>query len=148
MPTTDGPSSHVSRRRTSQVFAPEARNERCARQMVADRLDAWGMTAERPSLELAVSELFANAILHGDGTVGVTLSADHDLIRLEVRDEGGGEPELQPPDPTGTRVGGWGLRLVDQLADAWGSEVSETATVVWMERRHRPAAASAPGTSG
>jgi len=113
--------------------------------MVAARLDAWGMESERQALELVVSELFANAVCHGRGPVGVSLSADEDLIRLEVRDEGGGQPALQVPDPTGVRLGGWGLQLVDQLADAWGTEVADGHTLVWAERRRRGAVPSAGG---
>ena len=129
----------VSPHEEVRTYAADARNERDARRMVATCLDAWGMGSERQAFELVASELFANAVCHGRGPVDVRLSADADLIRLEVRDEGGGQPALLAPDPTGERLGGWGLQLVDQLADAWGAEVADGHTLVWAERRHRDA---------
>lgn len=108
-----------------------------ARRAVGEHLELWGLGTERSALELVASELCTNAILHGDGKVDVRLDADGDLVRLEVSDQGGGHPILQATDPAGAVVGGWGLHLVDQLADAWGSEVRDGHTVVWAERAVR-----------
>jgi anti-sigma regulatory factor (Ser/Thr protein kinase) len=105
-----------------------------ARRAVGDVLERWSLGAERQALELVTSELFTNALRHGRGAVTVQVECDHDVIRLEVHDEGGGQPKLQTVDSSGIIVGGWGLHLVDQLAQSWGSEVSDGRTVVWVER--------------
>ena len=42
--------------------------------MVRSQLEAWGLTAELPALELAVSELVTNAIVHGCGQVEVRIA--------------------------------------------------------------------------
>jgi anti-sigma regulatory factor (Ser/Thr protein kinase) len=51
---------------------------------------------------------------------------------VEVTDRGKGfDPELVPP-PRRSGIGGWGLYLVDRLADRWGVD-GDRATRVWFE---------------
>ena len=37
------------------------------------------------------------------------------------------------PDPDPTRASGWGLFLVDELADRWGVEPADPGTLIWFE---------------
>lgn len=107
-----------------------------ARQVVTGLLHRWGLAAEAPDFELAVSELVSNALLHGSGEIHVHLSCDHGgRVRLEVGDEGREEPEAPRPHLAERRIGGWGLRFVDQLAESWGSERRGRGTLVWMVKR-------------
>jgi anti-sigma regulatory factor (Ser/Thr protein kinase) len=129
----------VNPRQTVRTFDRDARNGHRARHVVADCLDAWGLAGERQAVEVVVSELFTNAVRHGDGAVEVRLAADGEVIRVEVRDEGGGRPVLRTPDPSGAQPGGWGLHLVGQLADTWGADVRDGRTLVWAERAIRDA---------
>jgi anti-sigma regulatory factor (Ser/Thr protein kinase) len=104
--------------------------------MVRSQLEAWGLTAELPALELAVSELVTNAIVHGCGRVEVRLVELDGSVRLEVGDEG----TVGMPPPTvrsagSNGEGGWGLRLVEGLSDTWGTHRDGGRTEVWMERR-------------
>ena len=85
-------------------------------------------------MTLAVSELVTNAVVHGRGLVEVTLTVKDGAIRVAVADHGGGRPSLVH-DGAERERGGWGLRLVDKLADEWGSVRDGTRTSVWMERR-------------
>ena len=95
--------------------------------------------ARREDLRLLVSEVVTNAIRHADLGPGdpVRLSiAEHDShVRVEVRDPGGG---FTPPDidPDPEKAGGWGLWLVEQLADAWGIN-GDGGTCVWFELGYR-----------
>ena len=76
-----------------------------------------------------VSELVTNALVHGIGTI--TLRIDIELpaaLRVEVADEGN---VALAPSPTPGAHGGWGLRIVDQLADDFGG-VLEGSTRVWF----------------
>jgi serine/threonine-protein kinase RsbW len=89
------------------------------------------------SLRLAVSEVVTNSIRHGragsDGCVEVKIATAPERVRLEVVDHGPGFS----PEPTAGRAdepGGWGLFLVDSLADDWGVDASE-GTRVWLEMR-------------
>jgi anti-sigma regulatory factor (Ser/Thr protein kinase) len=121
-------------RTATLTFVRDARSVPEARRAVGDVLERWSLSGERSPLELVTSELFTNAVRHGRGRVTVTVEADESVVRLEVCDEGGGQPTLRPVDTTGNVVGGWGLHLVDQLVAAWGSEVRDGRTVVWVER--------------
>ncbi|HET6953897.1 MAG TPA: ATP-binding protein [Acidimicrobiales bacterium] len=118
-----------------------------ARRMVRSHLDAWGYGRDVEAMELAVSELVTNAVVHGRGLIDVRVSTNADGIRLEVADEGGGARQLgRVGDRAAGGVGGWGLYLVDTLSDAWGSGDRGDVSFVWMERRSRALGDSAePG---
>lgn len=64
---------------------------------------------------------------------------DADRIRVEVIDEG---PGFDPPTPSSwsNPTGGWGLQLVDRLADEWGVEAEGPCNKVWFELRPETAA--------
>jgi anti-sigma regulatory factor (Ser/Thr protein kinase) len=96
------------------------------------------------ALELAVSELVSNAVVHGEGTIEVELTSDDEEVRLAVADAGGGQPVLRPATTPDARVGGWGLGLVDELADDWGTANDEAGTRVWVVRRTAPPGAESP----
>jgi len=82
-------------------------------------------------LMLLVSELVTNAVRHArSDRFEVRLEVSPETLRLEVHDEGAGfEPEIAPSDD-GT--GGYGLFIVDRLADRWGVE-REAGGVIWLE---------------
>lgn len=104
--------------------------------MVRSLLEAWGLSAELPALELAVSELVTNAIVHGCGQVEVHLADVDGCVRLEVGDEGAvGTPPPMLRSDRSNGEGGWGLRLVEGLSDTWGTHRDGERTHVWMERR-------------
>ena len=69
-------------------FRPDASEIASARRFVRSSLLSWGLCEEVPSLELAVSELVTNAMVHGEGEVEVQLTARGSHMRLEVLDQG------------------------------------------------------------
>ena len=75
---------------------------------------------------LAASELVTNVVRH-TGTGGVSMY-DGPTLRVEVHDPDRTPPSLQPQRGV---HGGFGLRIVDSLADAWGSFPTPTGKVVW-----------------
>lgn len=80
------------------------------------------------SAVLLISELVTNAVLHGTGEIRLTIDVDGGEARFAVADEGNGTPTVtETPGPDG----GWGLRLVGQLANRWG--VVGERTQVWFE---------------
>ena len=85
-----------------------------------------------PDAKLLVSELITNSVKYGgEGEVTLQLRSDHPShIRVEVVDQGSGFVPVARDRPA-TDVGGWGLHLVETLADAWG--VHEGSTHVWFE---------------
>ena len=126
--------SGATERSVSRVFSSDTAEVVRARRMVGAHLRAWGYGDEVEAMTLAVSELVTNAVVHGRGLVEVTLTAQDGAIRVAVADHGGGRPRLIEAATKRDR-GGWGLRLVDKLADEWGSAQEGTHTLVWMERR-------------
>jgi anti-sigma regulatory factor (Ser/Thr protein kinase) len=73
---------------------------------------------------LLISELVTNAVLHGTGKIRLEIDGAH----FAVADEGHARPAMRSePGPEG----GWGLRLVGQLATRWG--VGGGQTQVWFE---------------
>lgn len=106
-----------------------------ARHIVSVALRAWGFDADVAAVELATSELVSNALRHGDGPVEVRISAERDRIRLEVHDQGGGQPVLRDGTAAAGEPGGWGLQFVEQLSDDWGAASDGGGTRVWMVRR-------------
>jgi len=87
---------------------------------------------QRQDAALMVSELVTNAVRHGVGTIALHIDAEAAELRVEVADEGNVEVA---PSPTPGAHGGWGLRIVDQLADDWGVLVGSTK--VWFRLGER-----------
>jgi anti-sigma regulatory factor (Ser/Thr protein kinase) len=113
---------------TVTVHLPRDRSApRQARAAIRDQLS--DLSAERlETAVLLISELVTNAIMHGAGRIVMTIERDGSLTRFAVNDEGDGTPHVRDdPGPEG----GWGLRLVEQLAARWG--LRRTGTGVWFE---------------
>ncbi|RSS52865.1 ATP-binding protein [Streptomyces sp. WAC07061] len=82
---------------------------------------------------LLVSEVVANACLHGGGPGVLVLDCTDDRLRIEVTDS-----NPAPPVPSGdgrdpSRPGGHGLMIVDRLARAWGTRPGAAGKCVWVE---------------
>ena len=80
---------------------------------------------------LLLSELVTNSVRHGAGdAVRIRVQADPSRgLRCEVDDDGAGFIPMAPA--TDRDVGGWGLQLIDRLAQRWG--VVDASTHVWFE---------------
>lgn len=81
---------------------------------------------------LVVSELVANAVEATGGcrVAAWYIAADH-ALRVEVSDV---SPDLPvPQEPSSTRVGGHGLRIVEALSTRWGVEFEDGVKIVWFE---------------
>jgi serine/threonine-protein kinase RsbW len=89
----------------------------------------------RHRLALLLSEVVTNAVQHGgaspDHSLQVRLDATSERVRVEVLDPGSGDP--QPHDRL-TEGHGYGLLLLDHLADSWGRvEAEGGGSVAWFE---------------
>lgn len=86
-------------------------------------------------LRLLVTELATNGVRHGEsdrtGRLGLHIILEPDVVRIELVDFGNGF-ERTTPVPQPGEEGGFGLVLVDSLADRWGVE-SGDSTRVWFE---------------
>jgi anti-sigma regulatory factor (Ser/Thr protein kinase) len=87
-------------------------------------------------VRLLVSELVTNSVQHAsvaaEDSIVLVVAIGEETVRIEVRDDGPGfePPSSPPPDDADA---GWGLFLVEQLADAWG--IGEGGKDVWFEIR-------------
>jgi anti-sigma regulatory factor (Ser/Thr protein kinase) len=108
-------------------------------------LDRWLGPQAAEDVELLVTELANNGVKHARTLNGGRIKLDArvrpGLLRVEVRDGGHGfTHERRRADRV--EPGGWGLMLVDDLADRWGIE-DEPSTTVWFEITPRAAAQAA-----
>jgi len=89
----------------------------------------------RHRLALLLSELVTNAIQHGGAgpheTILVRLASTRSRVRVEVLDPGTKRPGSQDRLE---REGGYGLLLIDHLADGWGREKTPSGgSLAWFE---------------
>ncbi len=87
------------------------------------------------NVRLLVSELVTNCIRHSGidpgASIELRVSPRNSVIRVEVSDPGEGF-EPAPVSLSLYSTSGWGLYLVQQIADRWGVSV-ENGTKVWFE---------------
>jgi anti-sigma regulatory factor (Ser/Thr protein kinase) len=88
-----------------------------------------------PDLQLLVSELVTNSVRHADLAPGqrieLRVRVAPGTVRVEVEDPGPGFTPM-PRRPGDRRDEGWGLYLVEHIADRWGV-VDGPPAVVWFE---------------
>jgi anti-sigma regulatory factor (Ser/Thr protein kinase) len=119
------------------TLARDLASAAAARQFTEETLASGGYRGHHADVVLVVSELVANALLHGDGAPLLRLAGAAGWVRVEVSDHSSELPAMRPPAPAG---GGWGLHLVDRLTAGWGAVRRGIGKVVWCELR--PAAES------
>jgi serine/threonine-protein kinase RsbW len=91
-------------------------------------------------VRLLVSELVTNSVRHArltrDMTIRISVALVDGAVRIEVEDPGDGAIAAVAPDRE--HGGGFGLYLVELLAERWGS-TNDGATCVWAELSLSPA---------
>ncbi|MFI6892879.1 ATP-binding protein [Streptomyces sp. NPDC050256] len=110
----------------SQLLSSTPRGARLARLLTVTELQSWDAPPDLTErAELVVSELAANAVLHGrvagrDFRLALAYTPPTEHLRIEVTDaRGDRRPELPPYEPAPIGDGGRGLLLVAALADHW-----------------------------
>ena len=101
-----------------------------ARLFVMATLVSWGLRTALATAELVVSELVANALRHGAGTIEVALARTNHAIRVEVSDDA---PNRLPRLRSAGADGGYGLHMIDAVAAQWGYDVDGEHKTVWAE---------------
>jgi anti-sigma regulatory factor (Ser/Thr protein kinase) len=70
---------------------------------------------------LIVSELVTTAVVHGKGPIGLRISRDEGLLRVEIREPGAQTARLIQLHPDPQAASSRGLFLLNTLAHAWGT---------------------------
>lgn len=111
-------------------LAADTTSPRQARVIVRDLL---GDSADElvDTVQLLVTELVTNAVLHASSAPRLEMHLGRKAIRMAVYDADPRMPERREPDVE--RPGGRGLHLLDMLATRWGAEPHGDGKVVWFE---------------
>lgn len=90
-----------------------------------DRVDSLAA-----DVELVVSELVTNAVVHGTGPITLRVRVIDAFVSVGVQDCGLDVPQLHGADPS--REGGRGMAVVAGLVSDWGVRVDgDTGKEVW-----------------
>lgn len=138
--------------RLQRVLSRSFRADRAAPRAARHALDEVNGHIDpelRDDIRLLVSEVVTNAVLHAQpdppGDVSLEIWASDEVVRVAVGDQGPGFVADDPP--RGGDRSGWGLMMVDRLADRWGVELGG-GTEVWFELRRPRAARSGASLGG
>lgn len=116
---------------------------RTARRFADEVLGGWGCAPLLDTVQLLVSELVTNAVVHArsEAEVGIRLSAN--AVRVEVTDHSEALPVRRVPAPE--QPGGRGIALVEQMARSWGIELLDVGKRIWFEIDRSPGTSDRPG---
>jgi hypothetical protein len=104
-----------------------------ARALVADLLRAEQQERLCDVARLLTSELVTGAVLRASSRVAIDAQRGPDILRVEVAESAPEPPAAPLPAFPGATV--WGLRLVEELADDWGTETRDDGVAAWFELR-------------
>ena len=97
-------------------------------------LDGWGVEdGVIDDASLLATELMANAVKQGTGTVELRVEAENGLLHVAVHDDADGTPVVSYAGTASPN--GRGLWIVQSIARNWGTESDgeEPGKTVWFE---------------
>jgi anti-sigma regulatory factor (Ser/Thr protein kinase) len=101
-----------------------------ARTFVTSHLIQNGLIAEVETVQLVVSELATNAVIHAQTPFTVTLRRSNGTLTVAVSDLSFRRPERIPSGQV-LDGGGRGLAMVAALSSSWGSTPLNNGKLVW-----------------
>lgn len=116
---------------TGRLHVSVAEGPADARRFVRSALPRWTGPTEMQDAELLVSELVTNAIRHaGAHAVAIGVMSTPTTVQIGVHDR-----LDSPPVPAEVQgeAGGYGVHIVDHLADRWGVVSDSGGKTVWFE---------------
>ncbi len=99
--------------------------------------------AQLETCQVLVSMLVTNSVQHAEldprDEISLTVKVSPEILRAEVCDPG---PEFEVPSekkqPGPEENSGWGLYLVEELAERWGVERRNKNKCVWLDLQTGP----------
>ncbi|MEV0694440.1 ATP-binding protein [Streptomyces sp. NPDC050388] len=128
--------SSASRHQFSVPLSATRRGARLARLLATEQLRSWGLPLD--PARLIIAELAANAVVHGrvpgrSFRLGLTFTA-RGVLSIEVTDARGESLPTRRNAPLEPAESGYGLLLVEELADRWGVRGGPAPVkTVWAE---------------
>jgi CheY-like chemotaxis protein/anti-sigma regulatory factor (Ser/Thr protein kinase) len=113
------------------TFARDLRSGGTARRFMEATLERWACEDVLDVVNLLVTELVTNAVVHGGSDADVAVLLEPDGLRVEVADRGAGV--IAPRAATDDDTSGRGMALVETMARRWGIEDTEDGKLVWFE---------------
>ncbi|MCU1379488.1 MAG: response regulator receiver [Acidimicrobiales bacterium] len=118
--------------RSQKTLAPDVGSSAAARRFMEETLRRWSCGEVLDVVNLLVSELVTNAVVHGGSEADVSVILTPSALRVEVGDR----DEFIPAPKAGDddwATSGRGLALVELMAQAWGTEQVKGGKVIWFE---------------
>jgi anti-anti-sigma factor len=110
-----------------------------ARRLVAATCEVWDCTDITEDAVAITSELVSNAVVYAGTESELRLELRRDVLTVALVDGSPRPPVLQRANGDDERQNGFGLRIVDSLASAWGwVPHSNGGKVVWTVLRTGP----------
>jgi anti-sigma regulatory factor (Ser/Thr protein kinase) len=100
-----------------------------ARHRLRIELDRWECEQVDDGL-LVFTELVNNAVRHAGGATNIDVVHGEQVLRFEVHDR---SHDVPSPLHVGGPSGGFGLRIVSNISDAWGWEQTASGKIVWCD---------------
>lgn len=114
------------------TFDKDVASARAARRFMQETLREWDVDELLDSVNLLVSELVTNAVIHADSEAEVAVVLADGALRVEVADQGGGAAVLKTAADMDTS--GRGISLVDVMSARWGIEPrADGGKTIWFE---------------
>jgi anti-sigma regulatory factor (Ser/Thr protein kinase) len=125
-------------RSTAIGLPPVPQSARTARRFAHATLIAWRLDARADDIDLVVSELITNALLHArsgprppDAEIRLELEQHGNVLTCRVADSSCLPPAKE--DASTSAESGRGLLLVDALSTSWGWHQGPGGKYVWAE---------------
>ena len=114
------------------VLPPEAISARAARRWAVAQVRALGHEDLVDVVELLVSEVVSNAIIHAGTALRITLGpSPQGGVRVDVWDGSPARPRRRF-GYSRTATTGRGTQFLEELATSWGSDRAEGGKVTWF----------------
>jgi len=114
------------------TFDQDLSSGRAARRFMTETLDQWAVGDLLDSVNLLVTELVTNAIVHAESDAEVAVVLTATALRVEVADRGGGM--VTPRDADDFDTSGRGMALVEAMTSAWGTMPRpDGGKIIWFE---------------
>jgi anti-sigma regulatory factor (Ser/Thr protein kinase) len=111
---------------------------RAARHAIGAVLQSWGFWDRDwlAQVQVVVSELVSNAVMHGGGSLAVDVKALDERVIIGAADGSSAVPRrLDPGEPAGGR----GLAVIEAFAVGWGVHDHDGGKRVWVQLPPYPA---------